>query len=348
MRVVVRGNTWSLRGVTSSTFSACVHGAILGWVALGPSLPLEERPRSIYDQQIRPNEKKIVWYNLRDKLPEVAPGARSDPRPARARVKFHQTVVSGARDDSRPPQMIWSPEPAIEVPKPDAARLPNVLAVAPPARPQPRPFAVPPENRPKSAAAQLAEAPAMAAKPELRNLPLTTAGPRPQPLAFTLPPAIKRDRPATLVLPDAPVLEAAVKITGAPDLPLTAPMPRLQPKVFNAPPVRPLTEIAGSSRSGSADMDAPPATENRPLSAPGAIAGLARPFLAPPSAPRIERPPAALPAEAPAAGAASSQTASLASMAIVGLNPANTSVIPAPPAPRDGGFSAGPVVRPEG
>ena len=176
----------------------------------------------------------------------------------------------------------------------------------------------------------------MAAKPELRNLPLTTAGPRPQPLAFTLPPAIKRDRPATLVLPDAPVLEAAVKITGAPDLPLTAPMPRLQPKVFNAPPVRPLTEIAGSSRSGSADMDAPPATENRPLSAPGAIAGLARPFLAPPSAPRIERPPAALPAEAPAAGAASSQTASLASMAIVGLNPANTSVIPAPPAPREG------------
>jgi TonB family protein len=38
----------------------------------------------------------------------------------------------------------------------------------------------------------------------------------------------------------------------------------------------------------------------------------------------------------------------LASLAIVGLNPADTTVVPALPAAREAGFSAGPVVRPEG
>src|SRR5437660_11157529 len=130
MTVRVRGNTGRLRGAGSFTASACVHGAILGWVAWGPPLPQTERPGSVYDQVIRPNEKKIVWYNLRDKLPEVAPrNALPDSRPPRARVKFHQTVVSGAKDDNRAPQKIWLPEPAVESPKP--AALPNVVAVAP-------------------------------------------------------------------------------------------------------------------------------------------------------------------------------------------------------------------------
>src|ERR1700686_3691183 len=100
-----------MRSATSFAASACLHGGILVWVAFGPGLTPPEPARPIYEREIRPNEKKIIWYNLREKLPEVAPAdAHPDPRPPRARVKFDQTMVSGARDDRRPPQMIWTPE----------------------------------------------------------------------------------------------------------------------------------------------------------------------------------------------------------------------------------------------
>ena len=42
------------------------------------------------------------------------------------------------------------------------------------------------------------------------------------------------------------------------------------------------------------------------------------------------------------------QVATQVTLAIVGLNPANATSIPAPSGPREAGFSAGPVVRPEG
>ena len=48
---------------------------LVGWMFFGPSLgsrPPEPR-KNIYQQLIEPNEKKLVWYNFRDKLPEVSP-----------------------------------------------------------------------------------------------------------------------------------------------------------------------------------------------------------------------------------------------------------------------------------
>ena len=90
-----------------------------------------------------PVEKKIIWYRLSAKLPEIAPAdAAEDPRPLRARVKSPQTMVAGIKDEEKPAPMIWTPEPAgPRAPKPVA--LPNVIAVAP-ARVL-RPFVPPPE-----------------------------------------------------------------------------------------------------------------------------------------------------------------------------------------------------------
>src|SRR5436190_2385985 len=78
--------------------SGCLHGSVLAEVNLSGSG--QPRAKSIYDQEIRPNEKKIVWYNLREKLPEISPSeTQADSRPERARVKAPQTMVSGLRDD---------------------------------------------------------------------------------------------------------------------------------------------------------------------------------------------------------------------------------------------------------
>ena len=340
------------RSVASFAVSACFHGSILGWVALGPSLSAPEKAKSLYEQEIQPGEKKIIWYSLREKLPEVSPTeVTADARPPRARVKFDQTIVSGAKDDERSPQKIYLPEPPPEEAKP--APLPNVVAVAPvpkavrsfvapvdrprpetpapvlpdapktatveeaklpiaaPAvRPQPRAFQAPETKRVDAAAVSLPDAPRVVANAELQNLPLPSAGPKPQPLAFAAPPETRLQRQAALLLPDAPAVASATEIKGG--LPIAAPMPKPQ-RGFTAP------ASSAAGRAGYANGG--PGTGGSPAA--------------------IEEAPAA-PMPAGVNGT------SVTTMAIVGLNPANTTTVPAPPGPRDAGFSAGPVVRPEG
>ncbi len=102
MKVAYRGTLPRLRSGFSFAVSGCVHGCVLAWVVLGGGGPPQPRAQSIYDQEIRPNEKQIVWYSLREKLPEIAPAeTKPDARPARARVKAPQTMVAGARDDAQ-------------------------------------------------------------------------------------------------------------------------------------------------------------------------------------------------------------------------------------------------------
>ena len=142
MTVVYRGTTTPVRSFFSFAVSCCVHGSVLAWVILGGTGRPEPRAQSIYDQEIRPNEKKIVWYSLQEKLPEIGPAdAQHDARPPRARVKAPQTMVAGARDDVRPDTLIWAPEPEVATPK--VMPLPNVVSVAPPK--VVRPFVAPPE-----------------------------------------------------------------------------------------------------------------------------------------------------------------------------------------------------------
>src|ERR1035441_6986973 len=130
MRVVYRGTPGRVRSSFSFGISGCVHGCVLAWVILGGSGPPRERAQSIYDREIRPYEKRIVWYSLQEKLPEIAPAdTRADGRAARARVKAPQTMVAGARDDARPAPLIWAPEPEVSAPK--EMPLPNVVAVTP-------------------------------------------------------------------------------------------------------------------------------------------------------------------------------------------------------------------------
>src|SRR5450759_3108028 len=180
---IPRGRSW-----ISFAVSGCLHGSVLAWVILGGTgWPPHDTPgaQSIYDREIRPNEKRIVWYSLREKLPEIAPAdaefdARRTQRLPRARVKAPQTIVAGARDDARPAPLIWAPEPEMTAPK--EMPLPNVVAVAP--QKVLRPFVAPPVKSgpqggtPVAAPITLPEAPRVALANVKTALPVPVAVPR--------------------------------------------------------------------------------------------------------------------------------------------------------------------------
>src|ERR1035441_212650 len=174
MRVVYRGTISRVRSSFSFGVSGCVHGCVLAWVILGGSVQPRERAQSLYDREIRPYEKKLVWYSLQEKLPEIAPAdTQAGARAARARVKAPQTMVAGARDDARPAPLIWAPEPEVAAPK--EMPLPNVVAVTPKVV---RPFLTPPVKAPVlPPVVPLQDAPNVTAGDLKRALPLRVGGP---------------------------------------------------------------------------------------------------------------------------------------------------------------------------
>jgi len=375
-----------LRRVTSFGVSLCLHGAVVAWMMLGPPLPAPEPRKSLYEQEIQPYEKRIVWYSLREKLPDISPAdAPLDPRLPRARDIAKQTIVSGPQDEEGATQRIFMPAPEVVTPKP--LPLPNVIAVAPKitkpfvtpsdvvqppkpepalpeapktaeaaakplpleaagAKPKPLPFAPPPEKaRPAASLPALPEAPVAAASPVgARPLPIDASGAKPKPLAFTPPPEVRMSRQAAIQLPEAPALATMVEPNA---LPFEAGGARPQRRAYTPPP------SATSPRS-----DAPVALPNAPEagSAPAAITasagglkGVPRTFVAPPGRP--------VPGDGSAAPAISVDAPAISGvpgpvgqteLAIVGLNPANTTDVPTPPGSRAAGFSAGPVQRPAG
>jgi TonB family protein len=151
---------------------------------------------------------------------------------------------------------------------------------------------------------------------------------RPLVKPFTAP-APRPQAPREAVLPDAPQVTAKL---GA-----AAPGPSLRPLVrsFQAPEARPAAQAAAPL------PDAPQFSASLGTAAPGpALRPLVKPFTPPPvshdSAPAA---PAADDAPAPA---------DVPRFAVVGLDPAKNIDIPAPPAPHEAGFSAGPRLEPKG
>src|SRR4051812_28591043 len=154
-------------GRGSFAVSGSVHGVLLLWVALG-SVPVE-RKRSLYEQEIQPFEKKLVWYNLSERLPDVSPTASGEKRPLRARDRSKQTMVSSAKDDHTPTPLIRTPEPPVPVER--KLELPNVIAVAP-APKITRPFVPPPVVERKTEEAKIAEPPRVETAVTAKPLPI--------------------------------------------------------------------------------------------------------------------------------------------------------------------------------
>ncbi|MGA2742326.1 MAG: energy transducer TonB [Bryobacteraceae bacterium] len=192
--------------------SLLTHGLILAWLAAGP---VSEEPKSLYAQTIAPHASKLVWYNFREKLPDVSPVAAPKPsKPPRADVKAAQEIVAAAAKAQRAKQFVWQPAPKLEL-RTDL-QSPNVLAIhAPRPEPPPKPklFVPPPDAPPPSG-----EAPMLAAPPEIRtarnirgdlSLPAMQPAKAP-PRTFVPPPVAMGDHakpsPFGAPLPEPPAL----------------------------------------------------------------------------------------------------------------------------------------------
>jgi TonB family protein len=380
MTVVIRGGQTKLRKLFSFVASAGLHGAVVTWMMLGPSLAAPEPRKSIYEQEIQPNEKKIVWYSLKEKLPDISPtDAPEDSRPPRARDLAKQTIVSGPKDDDGATQRIWMPAPQVVTPKP--LPLPNAIAVAAPkivkpfvtppdvvqapkpeaalpdapvltaalkplpidaagAKPKALPFQAPLEKQVSKPAPVLPEAPKVAAALPTKTLAIEVEGAKPKPLAFTPPPDARLQKQAALLLPEAPVTAAIVEPNA---LPFEAAGARPQRRNYTPPAM-------GVRRGNDAPVALPSAPEVAAApatAAMGGMKGVPRTFVAPPSHPAPSGTAPTVAADAPAVSGtlgASGET----TLAIAGLNPANMRDVPPPPGSRAAGFSAGPVQRATG
>jgi TonB family protein len=280
MKVTIRGEPEGLRSAMSFAFSAALHGAALAWVVMGASLVTGEKPRSLYEQEIKPHANHIVWYSVRNRLPDVKPeAAKTAPRPPRAVRKFDQQIVSRAKEDARAPQTILAPAPEIQFNKP--LPLPNVLAVA--AVPKPvRAFVPPPERRMvQPASVRLPDAPRPAAAAVVKVPALPLAQPKPPPLPFQPPPEMRRSAPAEPALPAAPAVALAAPRFNAPripngftppaetkrapapaDLPADAPLDPVA-----APAVKPSLVIAGLNPVEALEIPTPPGSHDAGFSA---------------------------------------------------------------------------------
>jgi TonB family protein len=322
MRVRWRGESGAIRSSLSFSVSGLIHATLLGLVVFGNAARDGEKPKSMYDEAIKPQEKRLVWYHLQDRLPDVAPAtpARAFAKPLRATRKFEQRIVAGARDDGRPPQLVWSPAPEVAAPKP--MPLPNVLAVEV-KRPS-RPFTAP-APAPVAATAKLPDA-----APAVGALPVAPAGPNLGALRKTFTPPVSKVV-ATAKLPDAaPALGALPVAPAGPNLPTLK-------KTFTPP----VSKVVATAKL----PDAAPIVGT--LSTAPAGPNLAAPRKAF-TAPATGRPTAVASkdTELPAINGAPSTDAT--QLAIIGLNPAKAPDLPVTPESRSAGFSAGPVPHPDG
>ena len=230
--------------------SLLTHGVILAWVASGP---LREKPESLYRRTIAPHESKLVWYDFRQKLPDVSPAdTPTASRRPRAEVKIvSQEIVAGSETAPRARQFIWQPAPKLKIQQ--DLRSPNLLAFhAPSVEPPPKPklFVPPPE-----AAQPVAANPKLDAPPEIQVARNTNGAgtignvlgmqpARPRPRAFIAP---RAGQPAasTPALPAPPTVQAAVNTGAAPLLRGEIPKPArrafvpqsggAKPSAFGAP-----------------------------------------------------------------------------------------------------------------
>jgi TonB family protein len=190
--------------------SLLTHGLILAWLTAGP---VREEPKSLYAQAIAPHASKLVWYNFREKLPDVSPtAARKSAKPPRADVKLAQEILAAAVKARRARQFVWQPAPKLEL-RTDL-QSPNVLAIrAPHLEPPPKPkMFVPPPVAP----APTGEAPMLAAPPEIRtarNMRGADSVPAMQPAkapprTFVAPPLAAGEKPSPFgsALPAPPPL----------------------------------------------------------------------------------------------------------------------------------------------
>ncbi len=132
----------------SFVLSTLFHAAVVGGLLLLPRADNREKQvsrRPVYEELIKPEAKKIIWYKIPKPLPEVSAQERigTFPKP-RAAEKSDTAIIATAPKPKSVKQFIWQAVPKIEIHQDLPA--PNLIARAAMAIPAPPP---PPEPRPK-------------------------------------------------------------------------------------------------------------------------------------------------------------------------------------------------------
>jgi TonB family protein len=274
VKVTLRADLARVRKVLSLAASLCVHASVIAWVAFAPAA--DDQP--LLNRQIKPNATRIIWYNLKQPLPDISPAERPlDKRAPRARMRSPKSLVAGIQDLSRPPQLIWTPAPPVE--KPRLLPSPNVVALIPPDRPQPRSFVPPPETQAKAPVAVLPSAPELTVSLSKRTAPSDVLPPLAAARKTFIPPveAAHQLTPAPVNLPAAPTLTET-----HPDRPLVT--------TAMAKPLRKFT--APESNPPPIPSAAPSVVEAPQLSRSSPDVNLAIVGLIPARSPEIPKPPA--------------------------------------------------------
>jgi hypothetical protein len=133
---------------TSFILSIGFHVLVVSGLLLAPHVEKEDPARNqpIYEELIKPEEKKIVWYSPPKKaLPDVSAERRIGTFPIpRAPRKSAIAIIATAPKPKSVKQFIWQPVPKVEI-RQDLPS-PNLIARAAMAIPAPPP---PPEPKPK-------------------------------------------------------------------------------------------------------------------------------------------------------------------------------------------------------
>lgn len=286
------------------------------------SAPDPAEKATLYQEIIQPQAHKVIFYDFRQKLPEVEASKKiGDSLKPRGTELSHQTMIAASPHARSETQFIWKPFPKIELPR--DLTLPNLIARAstalPPPPPEPRKKLDPPNPSPPTPKGDVNHTEHAALQPAPRK-------------AFVPPPSTREThapvQPSMLdaLLPDAP---SAYRTKSAPDS-LAALKLR---KTFLPPP----PQAQPTRSAGPGLMDAPvsslAASSSRTVRS-SLPEGLGAPSLAAGMAP---------PPDAPLGTAASPGNAN-ADIAIAGLHPAGELKGPLPDGARPGRFAKAPAL----
>jgi hypothetical protein len=248
---------------TSFILSIVFHVVVVTGLLLMPHADSKNQARykPIYDDLIRPQEKKIVWYTPPKKaLPEVSAQERIGTFPTpRAPEKSAVAIIATAPKPQSVKQFIWQPVPKVEIHQDLPA--PNLIARAAMSIPAPPP---PPEPKPKVDKPDMpgVKSPQANISPPTPKGDVTKAEQNTQPVeipkppkAFIPPPPAQRVSRAVLPVPTADVPLPDASVTGTPTARAALPDGIGAPAFSKGAPPPPTAPPGPSNQAGNGKVD---------------------------------------------------------------------------------------------
>ncbi len=193
--------------------SASLHAAVLFLLLQAPMANPRLRMENYRVLPPPARDRKLVWYKLDTRMPDVSIGRKYGQRPPQARVRSKDVSIQASTPNAPPrDQLIFQPAAPAEIPK--TLPLPNMAAFqpAPPPEPPPAPKTEPQPQPPAPEPPPAAPAPKRIAR---AFTPPPAAPPKPRPVELSEAPIDALPSPAALGQLTA-VVAGAKPMPGAP------------------------------------------------------------------------------------------------------------------------------------